>query len=170
MKFCRRCGAALARKTNHSFVCKNGHIIYLNAAPAVGIFLVNADKEILIAKRAIEPCKGSLDSPGGFCDGAETLETALARELQEEIGISPASYSQPQFLSSGIDNYDFGGETLLNLSVMFWARIQPGVSLKPADDVAAVSFVPYDQLDISSIAFPAVRQAARVLQTILKKQ
>src|SRR5687768_1097546 len=85
MNFCRRCGARLTRK-GPAYNCEQGHLIFCNAAPAVGVVLTNDKNEVLILERAIDPGKGMLDIPGGFCDGSESLEDATVRELQEEVG------------------------------------------------------------------------------------
>lgn len=53
----------------------------------VGI-LVNADRQILIAKRPNgRHLSGFWEFPGGKLEAGETLEDALTRELQEEIGV-----------------------------------------------------------------------------------
>ena len=46
--------------------------------------------EVLVAVRARNPGKGLLDLPGGFVDPGESLEVALYRELQEELGFDMA--------------------------------------------------------------------------------
>ena len=43
--------------------------------------------EVLLAKRAIEPCKGMWTVPGGHLDQGERFDEAASRELREETGI-----------------------------------------------------------------------------------
>lgn len=167
MNYCRRCGTSLTHASAHTYKCANGHTLYVNASPAAGIFLVNNRDEVVVAIRAIDPGKGGFDCPGGFLDGAETLEEALTREVQEEIGISPDQYDTPKFLASGIDPYEFNGETRNVLSCIFWARLRENVELKPQDDIAAAQLTPLKDLEPSKFFFPAVQQGAAKLKELL---
>jgi 8-oxo-dGTP diphosphatase len=45
------------------------------------------DGAVLIAQRAKAPWKGAFSLPGGVVEVGETLESAAARELYEEVGI-----------------------------------------------------------------------------------
>jgi len=50
--------------------------------------IYNAQNDVLIARRPKQTHQGGLwEFPGGKCEKGETAEQALARELQEEIGI-----------------------------------------------------------------------------------
>jgi 8-oxo-dGTP diphosphatase len=54
---------------------------------AVGVIL-NANQQVLIARRAIDSHQGGLwEFPGGKVETGETLEQALFRELKEELAI-----------------------------------------------------------------------------------
>jgi len=56
---------------------------------AVGVIL-DENKQILISKRAANAHQGGLwEFPGGKIEVGESLEQALARELDEELGITP---------------------------------------------------------------------------------
>ena len=55
---------------------------------AVGV-LLNDDHEVLIALRPAESHQGGLwEFPGGKVEEGESVECALAREFEEELGIS----------------------------------------------------------------------------------
>ena len=54
--------------------------------PNVGIILTNDDKKVFWAKRLKKP---AWQFPQGGIDEGEDIETALMRELNEEIGLTP---------------------------------------------------------------------------------
>jgi NAD+ diphosphatase len=164
MNFCRRCGSALNKSDTHVYTCQNGHVIFANASPAVAIWLINEKNEV----RAINPGKGLLDTPGGFIDGAtEVFEEANERELMEEIGITKDQHGPLQYLSSGIDHYEYKGEKIPVLSVFFWARIDSSVAFTPQDDVESVSYMDIDTLDPALMYFNAAREALIALRKLL---
>lgn len=60
---------------------------------AVGV-VQNRNREVLIAKRAADSHQGGLwEFPGGKVEAGESVEMALQRELQEELGISAQQLS-----------------------------------------------------------------------------
>lgn len=164
MNFCRRCGQGLNLQKNHIFQCKNGHTLFKNASPATTLILVNNKGEVGLSVRNINPGKGMLDFPGGFCDGAETLEHCLAREIQEECGLSPHDYSPAQYLTSFLDDYNYKGETIKVLTACFWAQIKSGVTITPSDDVAQIVFMAYDNIDLPKLQWPHQFSAVEQLQ------
>ncbi len=159
MNFCRRCGSRLTNKHKHVFVCENNHTIYSNASPAVALLLFNQAGEVAVLRRAIEPGKGKLDFPGGFCDGVETVEAAVYREIEEEIGVSKQHYSQIEFVGSGIDGYEHQGEVLPVISMIFKAVCIEPVELKADDDAASAEFVPLATIKVDEIYFSSLREA-----------
>lgn len=168
IKFCRRCGAAVTPKSDTMYLCANGHRLYYGSQAAIGVFIVNNQSEVLLARRATEPRKGMLDTPGGFCDAGESLEETIIRELQEELHISPSEYSAPQFLCSGINKYEFDGETIRPLDVFFWARADKSLTVTPDDDVASVDWHPIATIHPEDFAFITQRQALTKLKAQLE--
>jgi 8-oxo-dGTP diphosphatase len=56
--------------------------------PILGVgAVVLAGSRVLLVKRANEPLKGEWSLPGGAVEVGETLEAAVAREIQEETGL-----------------------------------------------------------------------------------
>jgi ADP-ribose pyrophosphatase YjhB (NUDIX family) len=164
MNYCRRCGCKLTNISEHAYKCETGHLLFYNSAPAVCAILTNDKNEALVVVRAIDPGKGELDAPGGFCDGGEKLEDAVARELKEEIGLEPNDYSTPVYLLSGVDSYSYKGETLPVLSVVFTAKIDKDAKITAADDVASAKFVPIKDINLDDIYFDVVRAGYARLQ------
>ena len=149
MNFCRRCGTTLRNIKDHVFQCENDHILFANNSPTAGIFLVNTRGHILMAIRGIEPYKGMIDIFGGFLDGNETAEDAIARELREELCLEPSEYSKPELLGSTTAIYPFKGEPIPLLGIHFYAHLLTDRQLTPTDDVADI----YEAESIENIDF-----------------
>jgi len=163
MNFCRRCGATLRLAEGVAYVCEQGHTIFLNASPAVGLVLLNDQDEVLLLERAIDPGKGLLDIPGGFCDGPESAEDALRREILDEVGLDEADYTKPGYLVSGSDPYDYGGETLPVCGIIFSARMASDKQPKAADDAASATWVKLHELNLDQVHFPSVRKGLKLI-------
>ena len=70
--------------------------------------LIDADGRVLLAKRpAGRPLAGLWEFPGGKLEPGETPETALVRELEEELGIrvAPKCLAPLTFASHGYDTF-----------------------------------------------------------------
>lgn len=65
-----------------------------NSAVTVGAMLVNQDRKVLLGLRATwkGAWPGHWDTIGGRVEADETLEAALVREVQEEIGVTPTEF------------------------------------------------------------------------------
>lgn len=53
----------------------------------VGAVIINSEDEILLVKRLKDPEKGFWTIPGGSVEFGETIENAIVREVEEEIGV-----------------------------------------------------------------------------------
>lgn len=167
MNFCRRCGKGLVHQENHVYSCEDGHIIFANASPASTILLINDNNEILLTRRSIDPHKGGLDIAGGFNDGAETFESGGQREMKEELNLSPEDYSQPRYLTSVIDYYDYKGETIPVLTGLFWARVHNTSKIAAQDDVSEAFFTPIGSVDLDELCFPSSRIGVGLLARLI---
>lgn len=167
MNFCRRCGTKLTVAHDHVYTCENGHPIYANCSPSVGIFLINDKNQVLLSVRGIEPHKGMLDAFGGIVDGEEEAEAAVRRELEEELGLKESEYSSLIYLTSGVGHYPYKGEILSLLSLFYWAQLQTTRPLTPKDDVAAIHFSDVNKIDLSKLHDEDIRIGVRKLQEIL---
>ena len=146
------------------FVCTNQHTLYANSSPAVAIILLNDTDEVLTIRRAIEPGLGELDFPGGFCDHHETAEEALARETTEEVGLRPEHYSTPELICTGIDHYNFDGETIPVFSLIYTATVTDGAPITAGDDAEHAKFLPLKSIDPKRVFFESLQHAITILQ------
>jgi 8-oxo-dGTP diphosphatase len=72
------------------------------------VALVDADGRVLLAQRpAGKPMAGLWEFPGGKVDPGETPETALIRELAEELGIAVAASCLAPFTFASHSYPDF---------------------------------------------------------------
>lgn len=167
MNFCRRCGTLLNLDTSGAYRCEKGHVLYVNAAPAAGVFFVTQDNQILLSVRGIEPFIGRLDSFGGFIDEQETAEDALTRELVEELGLTSDQYEPPVFLSTETGYYPYDNESRSILSIFFWSRLRLNANPIPADDVAEIKTIPLAKVNLAQMDNIDVRKAVQKLQKII---
>lgn len=161
--FCPKCGGQTLQSVSpKEFRCGCGFHFFQNVATAVMVALCWQD-EVLVAVRARNPGKGLLDLPGGFVDPGESLEEALVRELQEELGLDVSA--QPfTYLGSFPNIYPYDGITYHTCDTFF--AIQPSEKpvIQPADDVAACQWLKISDIPLSRFAFESTRTAMVRLQ------
>ncbi|HVI69784.1 MAG TPA: NUDIX domain-containing protein [Magnetospirillaceae bacterium] len=167
INFCRRCGSPLTKLTENAFTCSKGHRVFYDAAPAAGALLLNDKNEVLLIVKAVEPGKGKLAMPGGYCDFRENLATAVTRELREELGLDPTDYSPLEYLVSAADDYAWQGDSTRVLGIAFLGHIKPDVTITPGDDAADFGFFEPRSLTSDQFAFPVSH--AVYLEALIKK-
>ncbi len=65
-----------------------GAVVYVTGAEAARLGVGDApERGVVLIKRRDEPLAGQWSLPGGTLEVGETLEAAVARELQEETGL-----------------------------------------------------------------------------------
>jgi len=120
---CSYCGTAFPVGDLWPMACREcGNTSYLNPIPVV-VLLVPVGNGLVVARRNIEPQKGTLVLPGGYLDLGETWQEGAARELLEETGI-PVSPEEITLydVSNGLDN---------TLVISGLAAKQPRSCMKP---------------------------------------
>lgn len=89
MKFCNQCGAGVELRTPpgesvERHVCPRcGTIHYVNPKLVIGA-VAEWQGDILLCRRAIEPCYGLWTLPAGFMEVGESTRQAALRETHEE--------------------------------------------------------------------------------------
>ncbi len=90
--YCLACGTRLVLEwieDRDRDVCPRCRWIYYeNPLPCAAAFVRNADGEVLLVRRGVEPGLGQWGLPSGFMEIDETSEEACLRELHEETGLS----------------------------------------------------------------------------------
>ena len=106
---------------------------YEHPRPAltVDIVLFHRSGSVLLIKRANEPFKGLWAFPGGFVDQDESLEAAVARELEEETGLKGIRLEQ--IGAFGDPGRDPRGHTV---SIVFGGVVDRSIQVRAADDAA----------------------------------
>lgn len=158
-KFCPRCGSRLFLEKGESqpeLVCaRRDFTFYQNPHAAVAALVFNGKSEIMLVKRKYSPCKGTWDIPGGFVDWDEDPETAIAREVREEVGMR---FTPKKLFSVYHDWYDFRGLRVSVYITCFTGTLH-GKPI-PHSDVASIRWFSLNKLP-QHIAFPYIRKALR---------
>jgi ADP-ribose pyrophosphatase YjhB (NUDIX family) len=89
MNFCSNCGQPVIRRTPPGddrlrFFCEScGAVHYQNPKLVVGC-IPEMEDQILLCRRAIEPCYGMWTLPAGYLENGETVAAGAKRETREE--------------------------------------------------------------------------------------
>ncbi|WP_438462074.1 NAD(+) diphosphatase [Marinomonas sp. PE14-40] len=117
-QYCSRCSTPLKSKHDreHTKICpKCNHRSYPRISPCIIVSIRKGDS-ILLARGTLSP-PGRYSNIAGFVEAGETLEQAVAREVEEEVGIkvknvtyhSSQPWSFPHQLMTGfLAEYDSG--------------------------------------------------------------
>ncbi len=165
--FCPKCGGEFVDNNIKSKRCKScGFVYYFNPSAAVVAIIRNAEGEILVATRAKEPAKGSLDLPGGFIDSYESGEEGVRREVAEECGVEVVS---TKYLFTIPNIYRYSDFDVHTLDIFYECRIDESRGVVADDDVAELSFCAPESIDITKFGLRSVREGIqRYIKTTTK--
>ena len=162
-RFCPLCGSADFQEHDaRSKRCATcGFTYYHNASAATVAVIFNSRGELLVARRAMEPARGTLDLPGGFVDPGEGIVEGLLREIKEETG---AEATAVRFLFSLPNVYKFSGFEVNTTDCFFECRIQDEADLHPSDDAAELFWQPLSEVRPSLFGLKSISQGvAKIL-------
>lgn len=109
---------------------------------AVVFNLSGGRKQVLLVNRGREPYKGKWAVPGGFIEIDEELEDAVARELQEETGLTGVQLEQMS--AFGRCGRDPRGR---QISIAFTGIATEGQNkIRPGDDAAKAQWFDIEKL------------------------
>ena len=165
-KYCPSCGEPnLQSNDPKSLVCLSCGFIYYHSPVAVAVGIVEYEDQIIITKRAREPQKGLLALPGGFVDYQESLESALARELHEELNLS---LSQFTYLCSYWEKYLFREVVCFSTIAFFIVRTDDIAMAEANDDIEPFFLVRPQDIDSRDLAFVSDRVALDNYRKVLQ--
>ena len=128
--------------------------------PARPILAVSAavfrDARVLVGRRAREPMNGRFSLPGGVVELGETLEEAVKRELQEEVGVEADVVAFNRF----VEPIEREGNRVRAHFVIasFVARWRSGEA-RVSDEIDAVSWIDPD----GYVPYPATPELGEIL-------
>ena len=167
--YCPRCG-----NNNfdiHDFKSKKCHncgfVLYFNPCAATVAVIFNNKSELLVAQRAKEPAKGTLDLPGGFLDSFETAEEGVSREVAEETGLSVASCD---YLFSLPNKYIYSGFEEHTLDLFFACKVTDDTLPRANDDVEQLHWMPLEKIDPEQFGLESIRKGVSKLIEMYRKQ
>jgi ADP-ribose pyrophosphatase YjhB (NUDIX family) len=153
--FCPRCGGDLEPRSVKTteperLVCTRcGFIFYLDPKVAVGTIVTNADGEIVLVRRAIEPGYGKWVFPGGFVDRGEQVQVAAVREAREETGLEVR-------LERLLNVYSYRGT--VPVIIVYTATLIGGCLMCDDEGLEARFFAP-DAIPWDELAFRSTKDA-----------
>lgn len=159
IRYCPQCASlALSWPSAKHFRCNDcGFLLYLNVAAAVAA-IIECQGKILFGVRKNEPQRGMLDLPGGFVDPGESVEQALRRELQEELGLALRS---ADYLFSYPNRYEYCSIIYDTLDIIFLVQLDAMPQIQAADDLAELLWVEREAIMFEQIGFSSLRQAVQ---------
>lgn len=159
-KYCPKCGSnKFVINDFKSKRCEDcGFVFYFNASAANVAIIVNNKNELLVARRAKEPAKGTLDLPGGFADCGETVEDGVAREVMEETGLHVTA---TKYLFSLPNVYIYSGFEVHTLDMFFLCEIENMNFIQPNDDVEQLQWIPIEEIDPSEFGLQSIGKGVK---------
>lgn len=132
---------------------------YFNSSVSTAAFILDSENRLLVAKRAKEPEKGTLDLPGGFVDLHETAEEAIQREILEETGLE---ISHLNYLFSLPNVYSYSNLDIHTVDLFFECRANDLSNLHPEDDVAELYFLKREELNPELFGLSSIQKAVEM--------
>ena len=138
-KFCSHCGHKTeVHRSEYAMVCPAcGYHQYPRVNPCVITVITRGEDEILLAKNARNTKSNMYGLIAGFVEVGETLEEAVRRETEEEVGLKVKNI---QYLAS--QPWPFPS----NLMIAFKAEYASGELCLQAEEISDANFFKFDQL------------------------
>ena len=168
-RFCPVCGSEhFVENDFKSKKCLDcGFTYYFNSAAAVVAIIINEKGELLVGRRAFEPAKGTLDLIGGYVDCGESAETAVKREIEEEVGLI---VENPVYLFSKPNTYLYSGLVVHTTDLFFLVNVLSSDRIIANDDVSECWWADVNDLSLDDFGLDSIREGLRdYLKTLINK-
>lgn len=155
--YCPCCGSPQFVVNNTSSKrCETcGFVYYFNPRAAVVAVIRDERGRLLVARRAHEPAKGTLDLPGGFTECYETAEESLSREVLEETGINIPS---AHYLFSQPNIYPYSGIDIHTMDLFFEIIVDSNVVFEGKDDVSELMWIAPEDICLDDFGLLSIRK------------
>ena len=153
-RFCADCGGPVEVRheegRDRETCASCGYVYYHNPLPVAANVVLNAEREVLLVKRAREPQQGMWCLPMGFAEVDESIGEAAARELEEEAGVTGEVVT---LLHADSYHSAFYGDLL----IVSFEVVKTGGVERAGDDAEDVRYFALDEMP--PLAFRSNQQA-----------
>lgn len=155
-RFCPFCGSeGFPEKVPFCHKCSRcNRLFYINGSSAVVALILNPAGELLVTRRANDPAKGTLDLPGGFVAPEESAETAVVREIKEELHLEVDSLT---YFGSFPNRYLYNNLVYFTTDLVYICSVTDFSSLRADDDVEGYLFVKPQNLRPDEMGLPSIK-------------
>ena len=164
-RYCPKCGSEEFNINNkESKKCNScGFVYYFNSAAAIVAVIENSKNEVLVARRAKDPAKGTLDLPGGFAAMHETIEETVRREVLEETRLVISSL---KYIFSIPNIYVYSDFEVHTMDLFFDCKVDDFSNINAQDDVLELLFIPKNKLNPDDFGLTSIKKGIEKLQTL----
>lgn len=134
-----------------------GWRLYRSPVTAVAAILTLGDR-FVFSRRSREPARGLLDLPGGFVDPGESAEQAMARELNEELGIHVVVEAS-HYLGSLPNTYPYRGITYRTVDLFYRIPLAEAPERFDTSEISELLVLTRDEIDPATIGLASIRRA-----------
>ncbi len=110
------------------------------------VVFLRRNNEILLAMKKRDHGKGRWNGPGGKVDSHETVEQAMIRECQEEIGVTPIKYER---VAESVFYQLYKGEPCKNTGHIYFCTEWTGEPIESDEMIPQwfnIDEIPYSQM------------------------
>ncbi|BDC99451.1 NUDIX hydrolase [Persicobacter psychrovividus] len=155
ISYCPKCGGKKFPYAGKNFHCQDcGFTFYINSSAAVAAIILNEKNELLLTRRKFEPMAGLLDLPGGFVDPMESAETAVRREIKEELNLE---IDQLHFFCSVPNEYTFNGLSYFTTDITFLCKVDSMEHIHAEDDISEALFIAPENIRLEDIGATSMK-------------